>query len=79
MFETDELIGLEMFPADGPGHANKMPQDEVTQTGMPQREMLGTEPFGIEATGSWKLVVYCCLHHVFSMGRWLKRKTRSFV
>ena len=78
MFETDEVIDLEMFQADGPGHANTMPQDEVTQTGMSQREMLGTELFGIEVTGSWMLIVRCCLH-MFSMGRRLKRKTRSFV
>ena len=105
MFETEEVIDLEMFQADGPGHANTMPQDEVTQTGMSQREMLGTEPFGIGVTGSWMLIVHCCLHHVqhvgtepfgievtgswmlkvrcclhmFSMGRWLKRKTGCFV
>ena len=68
MFEPDEGIDLEMFQADGPGHANTMPQDEVNQTGMSQREMLGTEPFGIEVTGSWMLIVHCCLHHVQHVG-----------
>ena len=57
------LIG-EMFQTDGHGHANKMPQDEITKTGMSQSKMLAIEPFGIEVTESWMLIVHCCLHHV---------------
>ena len=77
MFETDEVIDLEMFQADGPGHANTMPQDEVSQTGMSQREMLGTEPFGIGVTGSWMLIVRCCLHHV-QHGQMAEKKNEKF-